>query len=86
MRINIPEDVAQRLEQLAQEQHSSVGDVLKTLLNRYALDMPASTLAALAQNAKETGLASAQPVETAARSREILVCRLSEATHGQPLR
>jgi len=54
MRINIPEDVAQRLEHLAQEQVSSVGDVLKTLLNRYALDMPAGTLAALAQNARET--------------------------------
>jgi len=48
-----------------------VGDVRKRLLSRYALDIPAGALATLAQNAKETGLASAQPVDTAARSREI---------------
>jgi ribbon-helix-helix CopG family protein len=72
MMINIPEDVADRLEKLAQEQGSSVGDVLKNLLNRYAQDSPSGSLAAMAQNAREAGLASAQPVDTAERSREIL--------------
>ena len=71
MLVNIPEDVADRLKKLAQEQGSSVGDVLKTMLNRYAPELPGS-LAEMAQNAREAGLASAQPVDTAERSREIL--------------
>ena len=72
MLINIPEDVARRLEKLAQEEGSSVGDLLKTLLNRYAPDSPPGSLAELAQNAREAGLASAEPVDTASRSRKIL--------------
>jgi hypothetical protein len=67
MLINVPEDVAQRLEKLAEAQGSSVGEVLKTLLNRYA---PGS-LAEMAQNARDADLASAQPVDTAERSRDI---------------
>ncbi len=72
MLINIPEDVARRLEKLAQEEGSSVGDLLKTLLNRYAPDSPPGSLAEMARNAREAGLASAEPVDTAVRSREIL--------------
>jgi hypothetical protein len=72
MLMNIPEDVADRLEKLAQAQGSSVADVLKTLLNRYAPDTPPGSLAEMAQNAREAGLASAQSVDTAERSREIL--------------
>lgn len=72
MLMNIPEDVADRLEKLAQAQGSSVADVLTTLLNRYAPDSPPGSLAAMAQNAREAGLASAEPVDTAERSREIL--------------
>jgi len=72
MLMNIPEDVAHRLETLAQEEGTSVGDLLKVLLNRYAPDSPPGSLAAMAQNAREAGLASLQPVDTAERSREIL--------------
>ena len=72
MLVNIPEDVAARLEKLAEDQGSTVGDVLKTLLNRYAPDSPPGSLAEMAQNAREAGLASSQSVDTAERSREIL--------------
>jgi hypothetical protein len=72
MLINIPEEVARRLEKLAEAQGSSVGDVLKTLLNRYAPESPPGSLAEMAQNAREAGLASAEPVDTAERSRDIL--------------
>ena len=46
MLINIPEDVAERLQQLAQQEGCSVGDLLKTLLNRYAPESPPGSLAA----------------------------------------
>lgn len=72
MLINVPEDVAKRLEALAEKQGSSVGDLLETMLNRYAPESPAGSMAELAQNAREAGLASAHPVDTAEHSREIL--------------
>ncbi len=72
MLINIPEDVAQRLQQLAARENTSVGDLLKTLLNRYTAESSSGTLADLAQNAREAGLASSQQVDTAKHSREIL--------------
>lgn len=78
MLINIPEDVAQRLENLAQQRGSSIGDLLDTLLSRYAessLESPSAppgSLAELAQNAREANLASLNRVDTADRSREIL--------------
>ncbi len=72
MLIDLPEEVAQRLEKLAREQGSSVSELLKTLLNRYAPESPPGSLAEMAQNARKAGLASTQQVETAEHSREIL--------------
>jgi hypothetical protein len=72
MLVNIPEDVAQRLAKLAEEQNSSVGEFLNVLLNRYAPVGPAGSLAEMAQNALEANLASEYPVDTSDRSREIL--------------
>lgn len=77
MTIDIPEDVALRLEQLAEQQDTELGDLLRDMIERYAKertteDKPWATLADLARNAKEAGLASPHPVNTAARSREIL--------------
>ncbi len=62
--INIPEDVAQRLEALAAQEGASVGDLLTTLLNRYAPEAPAGSLAELAQNAREADLASVEAINT----------------------
>jgi len=72
MLMNIPEHVARRLESLAEQEGSTVGDLLETLLNRYSPDPPMGSLAEIAENAREAGLASAQRVDTAERSREIL--------------
>jgi predicted DNA-binding protein len=72
MVINIPEEVARRLEKLAEQQGSTVGDLLRTLLDRYTSEIPPGSLAEMAQNAREAGLASDECVDTAERSREIL--------------
>ncbi len=77
MTIDIPEDVALRLEELAEQHDADLGDLLRDMIERYAKERPGddkrwATLADLARNAKEAGLASPHPVNTAARSREIL--------------
>ena len=72
MLIDIPKEVAQRLEKLARAQGSSIGDLLKALLSRYAPESPRGSLAEMAQNAREAGLFSPQQVDSADRSREIL--------------
>ncbi len=77
MTINIPDDVALRLEELAKREDADVGQLLRELLERYAAERDGdtkkwATLADLALNAKAAGLASPEPVDTAARSREIL--------------
>jgi hypothetical protein len=72
MLMNIPEDVAQRLNQLAQQEGASVGDLLKSLLDRYTAPAPSGSLADMAHNARATGLTSGQQVDTAQQSREIL--------------
>lgn len=77
MTIDIPDDVALRLEQLAKQEDADIGELLRDMLERYANDCDSSdkqwaTLADLARHAKEAGLASPQPVNTAEQSREIL--------------
>ena len=72
MVINIPDEVARRLEELAEQQGFTVGDLLRTLLDRYASEIPPGSLAEMAQNAREAGLTSGESVDTAERSREIL--------------
>jgi hypothetical protein len=72
MHMDIPESVAQRLARLAQERGTTVGEVLESLLNRYEPEVPPGSLAALARNAREAGLSTPGPVDTSARSREIL--------------
>jgi hypothetical protein len=72
MMIDIPPDVVQRLAQLAEQQGSTIGDLLLMLLERYAPEAPPGSLAEMARNARAANLASRQPVNTAERSREIL--------------
>ncbi len=72
MVINIQEEVALRLEKLAEQQGSTISDLLRMLLDRYAPESPLGSLAEMAQNAREAGLASGERVDTAERSREIL--------------
>lgn len=69
MQIDIPEEIGQRLRELAHQRGVSIADLLKSLLDRTAPEPPARSLAEMAQNAREANLASAEPVDTAARSR-----------------
>lgn len=77
MTIDIPQDVALRLEELAQQNDANVGDLLRDLLERYESEHAAkpkrwATGADFARNAKAAGLASPEPTDSAERSREIL--------------
>ncbi len=72
MTIDIPQDLALRLEELAHEQGSTVEDFLRNLLDRQVPKKPQLTLQDLARNAREAGLKSDKPVDTSERSREIL--------------
>ncbi len=77
MTIDIPEDVALRLEALAKEKDADIGDLLRDFLERYTDESDAkerrrATGADFARNALAAGLSSPQPVNTAERSREIL--------------
>jgi predicted transcriptional regulator len=72
MTIDIPDDVALRLERLAAQHDVEVVVLLEQLMKRYTPEKKWATLADLARNAREAGMASPQPVNTAERSREIL--------------
>ena len=72
MVLDIPEELTLKLETAAKERGLSVGDFLQEMLESVAPDKQWATLADLARNAREAGLASADTVDTAGRSREIL--------------
>lgn len=77
MTIEIPEDVALRLETLAKDNDADIGDLLRDLVDRYAAEHDSdekkwATLADLARHAKQMNMASTAPVNTAERSRDIL--------------
>ncbi|MDE2777873.1 MAG: hypothetical protein OXI77_18250 [Chloroflexota bacterium] len=77
MTIDIPEDVALQLEELAKRNDVEVGELLCDLLERYDEERAAkqkrrATGADFARNAKAAGLSSPHPVDTSERSREIL--------------
>ena len=77
MTIDIPEDIALRLEALAKRNDAEVADLLRDLLARCEAECAAkqkrrATGADFARNALAAGLSSPQPVDTAGRSREIL--------------
>ena len=72
MIIDIPQDLALRLEELAKEQGSTVEDLLRGLVDQEIPKRQRTTLADLAEIAVSAGLASDKPVDTAERSREIL--------------
>ena len=77
MTIDIAEDIALRLEALAKSKDADISDLLRDMIESYedkgnAKTMPRATTADFAQNALAAGLSSPHPVDTAARSREIL--------------
>ena len=77
MTIDIPEDVALCLAELAERQDADIGELLRDMIERYTVERPSdekqwATLADLARHAKEKNMASPEPVNTAEHSREIL--------------
>ncbi len=77
MTIDIAEDVALRLEALAKAKDADISDLLRDMIESYedkgdAKQKRWATGADFARNAKAAGLASPEPVDTSARSREIL--------------
>ena len=72
MIIDIPQGLALRLGELAEERGSTVEDLLRGLVDQEMPKRQRTTLADLAEIAVSAGLASDKPVDTAERSREIL--------------
>ena len=77
MTIDIPEDIALRLEALAKRNDADISELLRDFLERYtdesnAKEKRRATGADFARNALAAGLSSPHPVDTAERSREIL--------------
>ncbi len=88
MTIDIPQDVALRLEELAKRKDADIGDLLRDWLERYEAerendDKQWATLADLARHAKAAGLSSPKPVNTAGRSREILNTEFADYLNGR---
>ena len=78
MTIDIPQDLASRIEELADDQGSTIEEFLRELLARHQTNKPRMTMADLARIAREANLSSDHPVDTAARSREILNTEYAE--------
>ena len=74
------EDIALRLREIARRENRSIEDVLASLLETYAnfesevdkSEPKPGTFAALAASARRANIRSDKPVDTAARSRQIL--------------
>ena len=83
MIIDIPDDIALRLQELAKLNDADVSDLLRDMLARYADERDGNkkrraTTADFARNALAAGLSSPHPVDTAERSREILYSEFAD--------
>lgn len=72
MKIEISDELGLRLKELAEDRNLSVEEMLSAMIDRYSPKRGSATLADLARIAREANLSSEHPVDTAARSREIL--------------
>lgn len=72
MLIEVPNDVALRLQDMAAERGCTVGEVLRDWVGGEPSEQKYGTLADMVENAKAANLGTGKRVDTAARSREIL--------------
>lgn len=72
MLIDIPNDVASRLQGLAEDRGCSIGELLRDLVEPDAVEQRYGTLADMARNALAANLGTGKFTDTSARSREIL--------------
>ena len=87
MNIDIPKQLAEKLQAIAKRQNSTPEAVLTQLLTEYEsrADESAGSFAALAKSAMSAGIHGNKPVDTAARSREILNSEYSDYLKHQYL-
>ena len=73
MNIEVSDEVGLHLKELAEERELTVEELIRAMLDRFDVKRRKGvTLADFAKMAIEAGLSSAEPVDTADRSREIL--------------
>lgn len=72
MLIDIPSEVALRLQAMAEEKGCTVGELLLNWMEPENVEASYPTLADMARNARATKLGNGKPVDTSSRSREIL--------------
>ena len=72
MKIEVSDDTGQHLQDLAAERNLTIEELISAMLDRYDVKRKGVTLADMAANAAKAGLRTPHPVDTAARSREIL--------------
>lgn len=72
MKIEISDELGLRLKELAEDRNLTLEELLGAMIDRYDVKRGSATLADLARVALEANLSSEHPVDTAARSREIL--------------
>ena len=78
MKIEVSDETGQHLRELAAERNLSVEELISAMLDRYDVKRNGLTLADMAANAAKAGLRTPHPVDTAARSREILETEYQE--------
>ena len=84
MKIEVSNEIGQRLGQLAEERNLSIEELLRSMIDRYDVVRSAPTLADLARVALEADLSTDEPVDTAARSREILQTEFADYLKQRP--
>ena len=73
MNIEVSDEVGLHLEKLAQERNQTIEELICAMLDNFDISRrKGATLADFAKMAIEAGLSSAEPTDTAERSREIL--------------
>lgn len=84
MMIEVSNEVGQHLSQLAEERNLSIEELIRSMLEQYDVVRSAPTLADLAKVALEADLSTDEPVDTAARSREILQTEYGDYLRQRP--
>ena len=72
MDIEVSDEVGLHLKELAEERELTVEELIRAMLDEYDVVRNSITLAELAENAAKARLSTPHPVDTSARSREIL--------------
>lgn len=72
MKIEVSDETGRHLRELAAERNLTVEELISAMLDRYDVKRNGVTLADMLANAAKAGLRTPHPVDTAARSREIL--------------